>query len=402
MKSKSIWNARPPYGIGDVVKPRVVGYSVNHQSDGSAPMAVDNLPMDFGRDKPFYVYLYRDPRPGKKHQPFYVGKGTAKHRRADVHWTEHASNQILGRILQKLRDAGLAPEIEIIAWFDDESAALSCERTLIAKIGRRNLKEGPLANLTDGGDGPTRIVTTAELRSRRRAIMNQRYVDNEERQKQAARSKANWENHDYRERVISAVKQALSDPAQRTANSERFRALWEDAEYRAKQIENIRVVGARPEVKAARAGALKRRWADADQRAAMLKGGAAYTQTDEYKAEKSVETKSKWDDLAHREMRTERMRAAAAKPERRKQLIEMLAASRSDADAVSRRMRKAWETRGKWLWEVDGVVYRTAADAAAAAGLLQATFRWRAIRGRGCRRIPRGANETNNEAPENF
>ena len=31
MKSKSIWNARPPYGIGEVVSPRAVTYSVTCQ-----------------------------------------------------------------------------------------------------------------------------------------------------------------------------------------------------------------------------------------------------------------------------------------------------------------------------------------------------------------------------------
>ena len=48
-------------------------------------MATDPLALDFGRDKRFCVYIYRDPRPRWRREPFYVGKGLTKIR-PDIHW----------------------------------------------------------------------------------------------------------------------------------------------------------------------------------------------------------------------------------------------------------------------------------------------------------------------------
>ncbi len=116
-------------------------------------MAVDPLSLDFGSDKPFYIYLYRDPRRGKTRRPIYVGKGSTKRRRADQHWKQGANNPILRGTLSKIKRAGLEPIIEIIAWFDYEADAFRLEMALIKKYGRKNLGTGSLTNLTDGGEG---------------------------------------------------------------------------------------------------------------------------------------------------------------------------------------------------------------------------------------------------------
>lgn len=115
-------------------------------------LAHDPLSLDFGRDKKFYVYLYRDPRPNKRDQPIYVGKGGSK-LRAESHWRGRTKNIILKRILAKIKADGLEPIIEIIAWTDSEDSAHSLEKSLISKYGRIDLKTGPLANLTGGGEG---------------------------------------------------------------------------------------------------------------------------------------------------------------------------------------------------------------------------------------------------------
>ena len=57
-------------------------------------MAENTMPLFTAAGK-YYVYVYRDPRPGKKSALIYVGKGTAANRRADVHWRERASNPIM-------------------------------------------------------------------------------------------------------------------------------------------------------------------------------------------------------------------------------------------------------------------------------------------------------------------
>ncbi len=126
-------------------------------------MAENTLPL-FADAGKFYVYVYRDPRPRKKNVPIYVGKGTAANRRADKHWNHGATNPMFINVLEKIRNAGLKPAIEIVGWFDDEDSALYCEMELIRKIGRRDINTGSLCNLNEGGIGPVIISETTRKR----------------------------------------------------------------------------------------------------------------------------------------------------------------------------------------------------------------------------------------------
>jgi len=118
-------------------------------------LVVDPLSLDFGRDKRFCVYIYRDPRPRKRREPIYVGKGLTE-RRPDEHWNNSNSpNPFFSRVLEKIRTAGLQPIIEFIAFFENETEAFALEIALIKKFGRRDLGRGTLCNMTDGGDGVT-------------------------------------------------------------------------------------------------------------------------------------------------------------------------------------------------------------------------------------------------------
>jgi len=129
-------------------------------------MALNTIPLfqDTGK---FYVYVIRDPRPRKKNVPICVGKGTAKRGRADQHFKRSgAKNPILNNIIAKCRAAGFEMQSEIIAWFGDEEKAFDCERALIAKFGRRDIKTGTLCNLTDGGEGPVGRIMTLEQREK--------------------------------------------------------------------------------------------------------------------------------------------------------------------------------------------------------------------------------------------
>lgn len=115
-------------------------------------MANDTLSLDGGRGKPFYCYMYYDPRHGKNMEPIYAGKGSKK--RAQEHWSRPPKHNPLFRgVLAQIKAAGLKPVIERVLWFDVETAALLAEKDLIALIGRRHLGTGPLCNLTEGGDG---------------------------------------------------------------------------------------------------------------------------------------------------------------------------------------------------------------------------------------------------------
>jgi len=99
----------------------------------------------------FYVYLYCDPRCTPP-EPMYVGKGHGERAFAHLSWTH---NPWLRRKIQRIREAGLEPLIEIVKENLTSEEALLEEQKLIARIGRADLAEGPLCNFTDGGEGTT-------------------------------------------------------------------------------------------------------------------------------------------------------------------------------------------------------------------------------------------------------
>lgn len=119
-------------------------------------------------DKIFYVYIYLNPlKPGKyvytddsdkqykfDYEPFYVGKG--KGRRAKYHLTksnlEKDVNKLKTNIIKKIFKENKKPIIKVVKNLYEQHS-LDLEMKMVKLIGRRDLKEGTLANMTDGGDG---------------------------------------------------------------------------------------------------------------------------------------------------------------------------------------------------------------------------------------------------------
>lgn len=111
----------------------------------------------------FYVYVWLDPRkPGVynygkytfTHEPIYVGKGFGK-RIQNKH-----DNKILTFKLKKF----FFPIHVKVKEDLFEKEAFSLEIKLIKKIGRIDLKTGPLCNFTNGGEGTSGIVMTEETK----------------------------------------------------------------------------------------------------------------------------------------------------------------------------------------------------------------------------------------------
>lgn len=109
-------------------------------------------------------------------EPFYVGAGTED--RPIAHLYE-ASNQNIHsykvHIIRNLQKHNLKPIIKIV-FIGSREEAFNREVELIKKYGRADLNLGPLANLTNGGDGGTPGIILSE--KTRRNMSNSRIGKN--------------------------------------------------------------------------------------------------------------------------------------------------------------------------------------------------------------------------------
>lgn len=220
----------------------------------------------------FYVYVYLDPRPGKGLQPIYVGKGTVDLDRASYHWERRCVNPFLQKVLDKIRAAGLVPQITIAAYMEDEEEAFAMERDLIAKYGRRDLRTGSLCNLTEGGQGTAGLkyseerlkrlhkrVSTPEWKSLMSEISNKMWGTPELREK-TLRSQDKFKNDPaHRAKLRAAILKSRTEEV-RNRISVVMRENWQSEEYRAKQASSRAEAHARPEEKARKSEATKRLW----------------------------------------------------------------------------------------------------------------------------------------------
>ena len=126
----------------------------------------------------FYVYVYLDPRkPGKfkygeyefDYEPFYVGKGEGD--RYKTHLTESSlkskDNPFKNNVIKKIiKETGNIPKIIKYRINITELEAFELETKMIKVIGRRNIRTGPLTNLTDGGEGCSGRIITDETKEK--------------------------------------------------------------------------------------------------------------------------------------------------------------------------------------------------------------------------------------------
>lgn len=233
----------------------------------------------------FYVYVYRDPRPLKKDQPVYVGKGTGD--RDLSHWSRGSHNKPFQDFISHLKQRGLVAVCERVFETEVEAEAFAKEIELIALYGRRNTGTGTLFNLTDGGEGASGAIRSeaekAHLRGesldkwqrpeyRAKVVEAQKAVQGtpEARAMKSENSAEAWADPEVRQKRQTGIKRSRNTTESKAKTSAQAKAQWSNPDYAAKQTANNQEIANRAEVKAAKAAAAKALWADPEWKAKMM------------------------------------------------------------------------------------------------------------------------------------
>lgn len=128
----------------------------------------------------FYNYVYLDPtKPGKYYyndvdlcflyEPFYAGKGHKNRSRVHLrnYNLDNDGNKLKTNKIKKIiNETGNEPYIIIFNYCNNEVTTLNNEVQLISYIGRKINKDGPLTNITIGGDGTSGLKHTNEAKKK--------------------------------------------------------------------------------------------------------------------------------------------------------------------------------------------------------------------------------------------
>lgn len=118
------------------------------------------------KENKYYIYFHIN---DAKNEIFYVGKGFG--RRA---FRKNDRNKFWKNVTSKYSYTIVFPHKDIT-----EEEAIKLEIYYISKIGRRDLGNGPLVNLTDGGDGSSGYIMTSEHKNKIREKMKGRIFSEE-------------------------------------------------------------------------------------------------------------------------------------------------------------------------------------------------------------------------------
>jgi len=297
----------------------------------------------------FYVYVYLYPRPGKGLQPIYVGKGTVDLDRASDHWERRCVNRFLQSVLDKIRAAGLVPQITIAAYMDDEEEAFAMERDLITQYGRRDLRTGSLCNFTDGGQGTSGLKYSEERLRKAR----EKFSTPEWRTLMSKIALDAWQNPEHRQKILESQNRLRNDPAYRArlraailkSRTEEvrnrisvvMRENWQSEDYRAKQAASRAEAHARPEEKKRKSEATKRLWTQkGDSIRLAIKAAKS---TPERRAKASKKSKAYYESEEARKQAGEYSRAYNT-PEVRAAKAELLKARWADPEFRAKMLAK--------------------------------------------------------------
>jgi hypothetical protein len=232
-------------------------------------------------ERVFYVYLIFRP----DGRPCYVGKGQGG--RWEAHF-KRAGNPWLSRII-----AAAGGDLPVVKVRENltEAEAFETEVALIKALGRKK-DGGPLVNLTDGGEGVSGLVFSAESRARFSEANKANWKDPEYRTRIAEARKAQWESPEARARLSEAAKAQWESPEARARMSEARKSVWRDPEYKARMSEAAKIAVASPEARDRLSKAAKARFSSPEARARLSEIAKTKWQNPIYRA-KTLATRAK-------------------------------------------------------------------------------------------------------------
>lgn len=166
-----------------------------------------------------FVYIWKKP----DGTPFYVG--FTKNKRRSNPKNNGGRSWLCKKTLEEVGADRVIIELRPVS-SAEEGTALECQ--LIAEIGRIQTGNGPLTNLTSGGEG-AHIPTPEHREKLRQAMLNPNHPVRSPEAR--ARQKARMLDSDVREKFIGDA-----NPAKRPEVRIKLKELWEDPDHRAKVL----------------------------------------------------------------------------------------------------------------------------------------------------------------------
>jgi hypothetical protein len=175
--------------------------------------------MALNKENTMFVYIWKTP----KGTPFYVGFTRARNRTNPLN--AGGRNWLCKQKLVEIGAERVIIELRPVASVE-EGTALECK--LIAEIGRIQTNNGPLTNLTSGGDGAHKR-TPEHIEKLRVAMRNPAHPARspEARAKISKRMKSP---------DVQVLFRGDANPAKRLEVREKIKAKWADPEYRAMMV----------------------------------------------------------------------------------------------------------------------------------------------------------------------
>lgn len=170
----------------------------------------------------FYVYVYLDPRkPGNytysdykfDYEPFYVGKG--KENRIQEHLQEwHLKNDgnkfKINKIKKIIKETKQNPIIIKYKENLTEKLSFDLETKMIKTIGRIDLENGPLTNLSEGGTGSSGRIHS-DTTKQKISISNTGKIRTEKFKENLKTKTTGKNNHNYGKPMSEKQKKQISD-----------------------------------------------------------------------------------------------------------------------------------------------------------------------------------------------